>query len=527
MTARRIKNAAQMLWRAGVPGALRPGAVVKLLRQWRGFPSSPSALVGFHALSAPGKAALVDGTAPLSYRELEDGIRRLAGGLEGLGVGSGDRVALMMGNNLHHVLAQLALPRIGGVAVEIGTRLKAAEVAHILRTSQPAVLLADEECLQVSARAGRDEAGLPAEERVLPCPSGIEALMARATPAPGGADVAEMMVYTSGTTGRPKGARRRYAGLRHPAAVDLLRQLPIRCDERHLVLCPLYHASAQAFASAVLSFGGTLHLRDGADPEGALALISRERITSGFMVPTLLARLAELPPAIRARHDMSCLRWLISGAAPLSTRTARRIRESFGPVLFNFYGTTETGFVTLALPREHEERPGTIGRALCGVEIELRDDAGRPVTMGEPGEIHVRSSLLFEGYHGEPGGRGVDGFVGTGDVGHVDRDGYYYIDDRKADFVISGGINIYPMEIERRLLEHEAVLEAAVVGVPDPEWGETLRAFVIARREVSADELRAHCRDALADYKCPRAFTFVTDLPRGPLGKVLKRALRG
>ncbi len=312
----------------------------------------------------------------------------------------------------------------------------------------------------------------------------------------------------------------------------MILQMGMRSDERHLVVCPLYHSAAPAFVAIMQSLGATIVVMDHYDPEGALAIIARERITSTLMVPTMIVRTTGLPDAALQRHDCTSLRWVMSAAAPLSTEAARRYMARFGPILWNFYGSTETGLVTLAGPHDHLARPGTIGRALRGNEIRLLDDAGHPVAAGAVGELYARNSTMITGYHNnaeatEQSQR--DGFFSVGDMGRVDRDGYYFLESRKHDMVISGGVNIYPREIEDCMMSHPAVLEAAVIGVPDPEWGESLRAFVVLRdgQRASEAELIEHVRGELADFKRPKAITFLAELPRNPTGKVLKRELRG
>ena len=216
----------------------------------------------------------------------------------------------------------------------------------------------------------------------------------------------------------------------------------------------------------------------------------------------------------------------MSGSAPLPTELARAIEDRFGPILYNMYGATETGLVTLAGPGEHTARPGTIGRALSGNELRLIDADGR---AAEFGELFVRNPLLMVGYHGDARATADitrEGFISVGDIARRDKDGFYYIVDRKSDMVISGGVNIYPWEIEQRLYAHPAVREVAVVGVPSVEWGESLTAFVVRRAEVTPEELTRHVTSALADYKKPRRFVFVDELPRNALGKVAKRELR-
>jgi len=340
------------------------------------------------------------------------------------------------------------------------------------------------------------------------------------------------MLYTSGTTGRPKGAARGFDRLFAFSVFDMARQVGLTRDERHLAVCPLYHSAAPIFGTMILGVGGTLVISEHFDPAKTLALIERERITSSFMVPTMLGRLAALPEEVRRTCDLGSLRWLMSGSAPLLTDVARRVLDAFGPILYNFYGATETGFVTLAAPGDHLARPGTIGRRLAGTDIRLLDEQGQPVATGEVGEVWVRNHMQIEGYFHDRGSTDAatrEGFFSVGDMGWEDADGFYYLADRKTDMVISGGVNIYPLEIEQAIAAHLAVLEAAVIGVPDPEWGESLKAFVVLRpgATLTGDEVQAHCRRALASFKCPKIVEFIDALPRNVTGKILKQELKG
>jgi len=302
-------------------------------------------------------------------------------------------------------------------------------------------------------------------------------------------------------------------------------------DDRHLVTGPLYHSAGPAFVAVLMWLGATVVLMEHFEPEAALAVIARERITCTLMVPTMLVRLGALPDEVRRRHDTSSLRWVMSAAAPLATENARRFMAQFGPILWNFYGATETGVVTLAGPADHLTRPGTVGRALRGNEVRLYGEDGREVPVGAIGELYARNSMLIAGYHknAEATQRSQrDGFFSVGDLARVDADGFYYMEWGKKDMIISGGVNIYPREIEDHLLTHPAVLDVAVVGVPDPEWGETLRAYIVLRagHSATAAAIADHCRGVLADFKRPRQVVFLDELPRNPTGKVLKRELR-
>ena len=340
-----------------------------------------------------------------------------------------------------------------------------------------------------------------------------------------------VMIYTSGTTGRAKGATRDFRRMGMEPVLDFISRFPLRRDERHLVVCPLYHSMAAAFVTMISMVGGCNVIVRHFDPELVLRLIEKERISSTTVVPTMMARIVALGPEVLRKYDTSSLRWIMSGAAPLPTELARRVEDAFGPILYNFYGATETGLVTIALPGEHTARPGTIGRLIDGNEVRLIDADGRDVPVGAVGELYVRNAMMMDGYHGNKKATEdatKEGFISVGDLAYRDADGYFYLADRKTDMVISGGVNIYPWEIEQRLHEHPAVQDAAVVGVPDPEWGESLAAFIVLRdgQKATGEELGQWVKEALADYKRPRTFVFVDALPRTQTGKVLKRELK-
>ncbi len=545
----RVRDAAfvrRVLAGTRVLSQLRPGGVARFARSLRGAALGPHVVTMLHAHTRPDQDCIVDGARRLSWSEVDATVNQLAHALVARDVRVGDGVALMLPNGADYLLAQQALMRVGAVAVQIGSRLKAGEVAYILGNAEPRVILVHAELLGV-VLAARAEARARGTVLVLGADGGaalpgpgierwedaVAGLPTDKPPAtrPGDGGSGGVIVYTSGTTGKPKGATRHWKQTGIEAVADMMLQVGMRDDDRHLSVCPLYHSAAPAFVALTFTLGGSVVLMNHFDPEGALALIERERITSTLMVPTMLVRIAALPDEVRRRYDTSSLRWVMSGAAPLATETARAFQAHFGPVLWNFYGSTETGVVTLAGPADHVARPGTVGRALRGNEVRILDDAGAPVRPGEVGELYARNSMLIAGYHKNPEATQAslrDGCFSVGDLARVDADGFYYLESRKHDMVISGGVNIYPREIEDHLHAHPAVLEAAVVGVPDAEWGESLRAFVVTRAgaAVTEPELIDWCRQALADYKRPRAVVFLDELPRNPTGKVLKRELR-
>ncbi len=537
---------AKMLRGSGITVPVKPASFARFARAARRVRRGPHLAVMFHAAVHPDKEAIVEygtgGVSRMTWSEFDAAINRLANALHARGAGGGRRVALMLPNCTEYLVAQQALARLGATAVQIGYRLKAAEIAHILENSEPSATIVhadylpamrearklahrSDEMLAVGGRLDASARDVDEWERALAAAN--PELPPRVSAGDGGG----VIVYTSGTTGKPKGANRAWNKTGFESVADMILQMGIRADDRHLVVCPLYHSAAPAFVAIMMALGATVVLQNHFEPEASLGIIERERITCSLMVPTMLIRLAALPPETIAKYSTRSLRWVMSGAAPLSTEAARRFMTAFGPILWNFYGSTETGLVTLAGPGDHVTHPGTIGKAMRGNEIRLLDDAGHPVAAGQVGELFARNSTLISGYHGNAKATSEaqrEGFYSVGDVARSDGEGYYYLESRKHDMVISGGVNIYPREIEDHLSTHPKILEAAVIGVPDPEWGESLRAFVVLRHgeQLAEGDVVEYCKSALADYKRPRKVTFLAELPRNLTGKVLKRELR-
>ena len=540
---------AKVLRSTRVVAPVRPTSLARFVRGARQVKLGPHLAVMFHAAVHPEKEAIVEygerGVRRMTWGEFDATINRLANALHQRGVVGGKRVAVMLPNCTEYLVVQQALARLGGTAVQIGYRLKSHEIAYILENSEPTATIVHAEYLTAMREARKlakrtdpmlsvGRATTPQHAAVIDVDDWDRALAAANPDVPPRireGDGGGVIVYTSGTTGKPKGANRSWKKTGFESVADMMLQMQIRADDRHLVVCPLYHSAAPAFVAVMMSLGATVVLQNHFDPEQCLQIIEKERITCSMMVPTMLIRLAALPPEVVAKYSTRTLRWVMSGAAPLTTEAARRFMDTFGRVLWNFYGSTETGLVTLAGPDDHVRHPGTIGKAMRGNEIRLLDETGRIVRQGEVGELYTRNSTLMSGYHGNATATNEaqrEGFYSVGDIGRVDRDGYYYLESRKHDMVISGGVNIYPREIEDHLSTHPKILEAAVVGVPDPEWGETLRAFIVLRHGEQLDEKAVvdYCREVLADYKRPRKVTFLAELPRNPTGKILKRELR-
>jgi len=335
------------------------------------------------------------------------------------------------------------------------------------------------------------------------------------------------MIYTSGTTGHPKGAWRPN-GVNVENVLQVISIFGLNQSDVHLVCGPGYHSAVAFFATLHGVLGATNVIQHKFEAEGALDLIERHGVTTTFMAPTLLQRLVDAQE--RRPRDLSSLRALILGAAPCPHALKVRAEAALGQVLWEFYGATETGINTVLRPEDQLRKPGSCGTAVLGQEIRLAGPDGSEVPDGAPGEFMVRNSWLAE-YYNRPEATGKslhDGFFSVGDVAYRDDEGYYFICDRMVDMVISAGVNIYPAEVEAVLHAHPAVMDAAVIGVPDDQWGESVKAVVQLRpgKSASADELIAFCDQRLAGYKKPRSVDFVDELPRDAAGKLLKRKLR-
>ena len=464
----------------------------------------------------------------VTYRALVDASRRIASLLRKRGLRHGDVVGMLVENHPRFMEVAWAAQRSGMRYTAISTRLTASEVAYILRDSGAAVLFTSAAMAEVAEAAAADAPGVREVLRVEDA-----ALDEPAEPHPDEREGTDLL-YSSGTTGRPKGV---VAELpldplgTPPTLIALVQSLwNFGSDTIYLSPAPLYHAAPLRFNMAVHRFGGTCVVMERFDALAALELVERHRVTHTQMVPTMFIRMLKLPEADRCRFDLSSLQSVIHAAAPCPPPVKEQMIDWMGPVIHEYYSSTEGSLFTAITSQEARERPGSVGRPLLGTP-HILDEAGNELPPGEAGTIWSEGGVEFT-YHNDPdktaGARNDQGWTTVGDIGYLDDEGFLYLTDRKADMVISGGVNIYPREIEDQLHAHPAILDAAVIGVPDPEWGESLRAFVVLRdgHQLTEPEVIAYCREHLADFKRPRRVTFVAELPRNPTGKILKRALR-
>jgi long-chain acyl-CoA synthetase len=493
-----------------------------------------------NAAERPDHPALVCGTERLSFAELDRRVNRTAHALRVRGLASGGRVALMLPNGIEFFLVTNAAAKLGALAVPINARWRRDELAYVLGDSGADVLVLDAGFLDETEPA-LAAAGRPPRDRVLvvgPAPGWgafADALAAAPDGAPEGAIAQSgynIIIYTSGTTGRPKGVIHPHVDpkIGFEAQKGLVALWGFQPDDVHLMVGPAYHTMPSAYVAQHLFVGATSVLMKKFDAEECLRTIANERVTTMAMVPAHFIRILELPDAVRRRYDLSSVRKVLHAAAPCPPDVKRRIMNVFPPgSVWEFYGATE-GPGTIISPEEWLRKPGSVGRPWPGVTVRILDDAGAECPPDRVGTIYLstRGGARFR-YHNadEKTASAFRGdFFTVGDMGYLDADGYLFISDRKHDMVISGGVNIYPLEIENVLASHPDVVDVAVIGVPDPRWGEALVAIVEARPGLVPDALLAWTRERIADYKVPRRVELVGELPRDPNGKVLKRFLR-
>jgi long-chain acyl-CoA synthetase len=487
-----------------------------------------------HAETMPDKPAVVLGERTLPFAELNQRANRVVNAFHSLGVAAGDRVAVMSYNSIETFELASGLRRAGIVIVPINYRLRGSEVAYVINDSGSRAVVAGPDHVAAVEAARPEVNGKPSLIAVGDAvPAGWLAYRqvvdgAPDDPAPAaGSGIGPSMIYTSGTTGHPKGAWRP-DGVNLENVIQIISIFGLNQSDVHLTCGPGYHSAVSFFTVLHAILGATVVLQPKFEAPAALDLIARHRVTTTFMAPTLLQRLVDEQE--RQARDLSSLRALILGAAPCPYALKVRAVAALGQVIWEFYGATETGINTVLAPEDQLRKPGSCGLAVPGQEIRLVGADGNEVPSGQPGELMVRNNWLAE-YYQRPDATGRslhDGFFSVGDIAYRDEEGYYFICDRSIDMIISGGVNVYPAEVEAALHEHPAVQDVAVIGVPDAAWGESVKAVVQLRDGATASEheLIAFCASRLAGYKKPRSIEFVSELPRDAAGKLLKRKLR-
>ncbi len=500
---------------------------------------------------SPLAKGIVSGHRRKTQDEVNDRSRLIAGGLAALGVKQGDSVGILMRNDIAFLEAAYAVMTLGAYAVPINWHFKSDEIAYVVGDSGARVLIGHADLLH--GLAGVVPAGVtllsltPPPEIVTtyridsalcsaaPGTIDFDGWLAKQTPYDGPAlPQPQNMIYTSGTTGHPKGVKRYAPTPEQTASMEAMRALiyGLKPGVRALLPGPLYHSAPNAFGLRAGRLGDLLVIMPRFDAEEFLRIIDEQKIDNVFMVPTMFTRLLKLPESVRKSYDVSSLRHIIHAAAPCPADVKRAMIEWFGPVIFEFYGSTESGAVTFANSEDALKKPGTVGKISPGAELRFIGDDGRILPQGEIGEIYSRIAANPDfTYHNKPEKRAEidrDGFITSGDVGYIDADGYVFICDRKRDMVISGGVNIYPAEIEAVLHGLSGVHDCAVFGIPDEEFGEALMAVVEPLPDAKLDvtAIREQLKLALAGYKVPKHIEVQQSLPREDSGKIFKRRLR-
>jgi long-chain acyl-CoA synthetase len=489
--------------------------------------------VAWHAARTPGTPALITTAETVTYAELNERANRLARALRRRGLRRGDAVALLCSNRVEFVEVLLATQRSGLRLTTVNWHLTADEAGYIVDDCEARAFVAEARFAAVAAAAAAP--GAQVCLAVGGSIDGFDDYDTAVAPEPGedldDPALGSQMLYTSGTTGRPKGVFRDEASL---ATAVMLARAAYRDGNVHLLTGPLYHAAPLLFSlNAPLIAGVPVVVMPAWDPEEALRLIERHRVTHTHMVPTMFHQLLALPDDVRACYDVSSLHNVLHGAAPCPVGVKRQVIEWLGPVVNEYYAATE-GLGTWVDARTWLQKPGTVGKPVPDDQVVIGDEEGNRLPAGEVGLVWFKASEVPFEYCKDrsktESSYRAHHFT-LGDMGYVDDDGFLFLTDRSANLIISGGVNIYPAEIDAVLLDHPAVADAAVIGVPNSEWGEEvlavleLRAGLAPSREL-ADELVVFCRDRLAHYKCPRRVEFVDQLPRQDNGKIYKGLLR-
>jgi acyl-CoA synthetase (AMP-forming)/AMP-acid ligase II len=468
------------------------------------------------------RTALVVNGSPISFRELDERVKGIAAALVGHGFAARDRLALLLPNTPEYIELVYACSWLGVTAVPINARLSSAEIDQVLLDAKPRGLVRHsslpKSAVQLPWQLVLDEQ--PLEVRNAPCPDPVydpEAILA--------------LIYTSGTTGRPKGVMVTHANIL--ANVDHFNYwMGYREGGVYLHAAPIFHIADFPAMFAAPAFGASQVTIPKFSPQGFCELVQGERVTHTVLVPTMLNLLTQMPEA--KPYDLSSLEVLAYGGSPMAPELVRRTRKLLPNVkLLQCYGLSETGFLTGLEDQEHvEAKLLSCGRPCPGIDLRVEDETGKEVEVGQRGELVARGANVMRGYWNDPQDTALafrNEMFRTGDIGYQDSEGYFYILDRLKDMIVTGGENVYSGEVEAVIYKHPAVREAAVFGIPDPQWGELVMACVVLKpgMVLSANDLTGHCRQFLANYKIPRRVEFSdTELPKSGSGKILKRILR-
>ena len=509
---------AGVLLRSGLVRPVRPDRLLGMGRAVLKYGVTPATGYAAAAARSPHRLAVVDDQGSLTFREVDRRTDRIAGELRQLGVGDGDAVGLLARNGRGFVEAVVALAKCGADVLYLNTGSSAGQLRQVLDREKAVAVVHDEELAELVGEAGEGRTSVTTER--------LGGLATEPGPgAPGRPkNASRQVIMTSGTTGAPRGAARSKAGPED--AVAALSRIPLRAQETTVIAAPVFHAWGLGHLSLAMVLGSTVVLQRRFDPDAVLRAVEQHRATALVVVPVMLVKLVEAME--QGSYDTSSLRVIASSGSSLPGGLATKVLETFGPVLYNLYGSTEVAYAAVATPEDLQADPGTAGKAPHGVTLRVVDDQGRDCPPGTPGRIFVGSGLAFSGYTDGSDKDRLGTLVATGDVGQLDEDGRLTVLGRDDDMVVIGGENVYPSQVEEVLHAHPSVDDVAVVDVPDDQWGARLVAHVVAKpgQTVDEKELQALVKEQLARFAVPREVKVVDELPRNTTGKVLKRELR-
>jgi acyl-CoA synthetase (AMP-forming)/AMP-acid ligase II len=526
--------ALNVLRERGVIAPMRPDKAVRVAERYVRWGTVPALGSAAMAIERPDDVAIIDEIGTLTFADTHRRSNALARALAELGVKTGDGVAIMCRNHRYFVEATMACSKLGAVALLLNTAFAGPQLKEVMERESTTALLYDEEFTELLQEGGAADEEIRrvigwGEEGIGGDDTGAEELIdsfdgERDLKPP--SENGRYVILTSGTTGTPKGAQRGAPEGLTPLAA-FLSKIPRNSGEKAVVSAPLFHSWGFSHFVLGLPLGATMVLRRKFDPEDAIRTVAQHRAETLVVVPVMMQRILELDPEVRSRYDLSCLRVTAASGSALPGELATKWMDEFGENLYNLYGSTEVAWATIATPEDMREAPGTAGQVPRGTVVKIVDEEGSEVSEGETGRIFVGNEMSFEGYTGGEDKERLDDLLSSGDVGHFDEAGRLFIDGRDDEMIVSGGENVFPREVEDLLADHDAVAEAAAIGVDDDEFGQRLRAFVVLKdgADASEDDLKGHVKKNLARYKVPREIVFLQEIPRNATGKVLKREL--
>ena len=513
--ARRLAAAA-IVARANLTPFERPDRLPKAMLAMRPWGTTLAGVVAAAAARYPDRVAVHDDVGSTTYLELWSRVQLIAGGLASRGVDADARVGLLCRNHRGFVESLVAVSATGADVVLLNTGFAAPQLADVVEQEDIGFVIHDDEFADLVSACGARAFDESASDELSRSPERIQPRRTQG----------RMVILTSGTTGRPKGAARGNDPSAVVGVAALLERIPFRVGDTQVIAAPLFHG--WALTNLLLGFARctTNVLARRFDAELTLRATARHQADVLVVVPAMLSRILALPPEVLVSAPTTHLRVIASSGSALGSKLAASVLDRFGLVLYNIYGSTEVAIATVATPSEIRAAPATAGRRAFGVRVEILDERGEPLPQGSVGRVFVGGSMRFEGYTTGGGKEEIRGLLSSGDLGYF-KDGLLFVEGREDDMIVSGGENVFPIEVEELLSHHPAIADVAVVGVTDAEFGQALAAFVVPVDDAALgiEEVRAHVREHLARHKVPRQVVFVDELPRNATGKIIRRDL--